>query len=133
MVFTHEQTFRACADRTRLRILALLSGGEVCVGDLVTILELPQPTVSRHLAYLRRARLVEVARDGNWIFYRLASPTSGFQRQLLACLRCSAEEDALMRKDGRRLARLRIKGGCCVRSGQACGVSGDRRTPTYVE
>lgn len=128
-----DQTFRACADRTRLRILALLECDEVCVGDLVTVLELPQPTVSRHLAHLRRARLVEVARDGNWIFYRLATPVSDFHRQLLACLSSAAADDATMRKDGRRLARLRVKGGCCVRSTQGCGASTNGRTPAHVE
>jgi ArsR family transcriptional regulator len=64
--------FRALGDATRLRLLALLAGGEVCVCHLHESLRLPQPTISRHLAYLRRAGLVETRRDGVWVHYRLA-------------------------------------------------------------
>src|SRR5690349_16819991 len=56
--------FRAFSDPTRLRILRLLQGGQCCVGDLVSILELPQPSVSRHLAYLREAGLVADRKEG---------------------------------------------------------------------
>ncbi len=54
--------FRAFADRTRLRILHMLANGELCVCDIVGVLEVPQPKTSRHLAYLRRAGLVTGAR-----------------------------------------------------------------------
>ena len=57
-----DRIFRAFSDRTRLRILNLLSAGELCVCDIVRVLDLPQPKVSRHLAYLRRAGLVSAAR-----------------------------------------------------------------------
>jgi ArsR family transcriptional regulator len=67
-----EETYKALADRTRLRILALLMDGEVCVCDIHDTLRLPQPTASRHLAYLRRAGLVEARREGTWKHYRLA-------------------------------------------------------------
>jgi ArsR family transcriptional regulator len=63
--------FKALSDETRLRILALLSSGEICVCDLMEALELPQSTVSRHLAYLRNAGLVDDERRGVWMFYRL--------------------------------------------------------------
>jgi len=63
--------FKALSDETRLRILALLSSGELCVCDLMAALELPQSTVSRHLAYLRHAGLVADQRRGVWMFYRL--------------------------------------------------------------
>jgi ArsR family transcriptional regulator len=68
--------FKALADETRLRILALLGEGEVCVCHIHGGLQLPQPTVSRHLAYLRRAGLVEARRQGLWMHYRLAAPGS---------------------------------------------------------
>ena len=68
-----EQVFKALADRTRLRILALLQAGEICVCDIHGSLDLPQPTVSRHLAYLRKAGLVEGRKDGLWVHYRLAA------------------------------------------------------------
>ena len=68
-----EQVFKALADATRLRILALLGGNEVCVCHIHDSLDLPQPTVSRHLGYLRRAGLVDTRRDGVWMHYRLSS------------------------------------------------------------
>jgi ArsR family transcriptional regulator len=67
-----ETALKALADRTRLRILGLLGNNEVCVCHLHDSLALPQPTVSRHLAYLRRSGLVAVRRDGVWMHYRLA-------------------------------------------------------------
>lgn len=68
-----ELIFKALADKTRLRVLALLGNNEVCVCHIHDTLGLPQPTVSRHLAYLRRSGLVEVRRDGVWMHYRVAS------------------------------------------------------------
>jgi len=68
-----EVIFRALADKTRLRVLALLGGNEVCVCHIHDSLRLPQPTVSRHLSYLRRAGLVTVRRDGIWMHYRVAT------------------------------------------------------------
>jgi len=70
---TTARIFKALSDETRLRILSLLTGGELCVCDLMTTLGLPQSTVSRHLAFLRNAGLVEDRRQGVWMFYRLTS------------------------------------------------------------
>ena len=67
-----EGVFKALADKTRLRILALLGNNEVCVCHLHDSLGLPQPTVSRHLAYLRRSGLVAVRRDGVWMHYQVS-------------------------------------------------------------
>ena len=67
-----ETVFKALADSTRLRILGLLLTGEVCVCHIHDSLKILQPKASRHLAYLRRARLVETRRDGLWVHYRLA-------------------------------------------------------------
>ncbi len=78
-----EDTFRALADRTRLRILVLLDNNEVCVCHLHDSLGLPQPTVSRHLGYLRRAGLVSVRRDGVWMHYRVSPSLAPEVRQVL--------------------------------------------------
>ena len=78
--------FRAFSDRTRLRILHLLLDGELCVGDLVRIIKTPQPTASRHLAYLRKAKLVTTRESGAWTFYALAPARTAFHKKLLACL-----------------------------------------------
>ena len=64
--------YAALADPTRLRILALLSEDEICVCHIHASLDVPQPTASRHLAYLRKSGLVEARRDGIWMHYRLA-------------------------------------------------------------
>jgi ArsR family transcriptional regulator len=67
-----EDLFKALADKTRLRILALLGNNEVCVCHIHDTLGLPQPTVSRHLAYLRRSGLVAARRDGVWMHYQIS-------------------------------------------------------------
>ncbi len=66
------QIFKALSDETRLRLVNLLqTGGELCVCDLMAVLDLPQSTVSRHLAYLRNGGLVDDRRQGIWMYYRL--------------------------------------------------------------
>ena len=79
--------FSGFADPVRLRILNLLAAGELCVCDLTEILRLPQSSVSRHLAYLRRAGLVETTREGKFSHSRLAEPGSAVHRNLLSCVR----------------------------------------------
>ena len=87
-----EVVFKALADKTRLRILALLRNNEVCVCHIHDSLGLPQPTVSRHLAYLRRSGLVAVRRDGVWMHYRVArSLDPAVQKVLNAAVDAVAE------------------------------------------
>jgi ArsR family transcriptional regulator len=106
--------FRGFADRTRLRILHLLShDGEMCVGDLVACLRVPQPTASRHLAYLRRAGLVEVRKEGLWSHYSLSRPRTAAHRTLLECLRGCFAAVPELKADRKRGESLRKKGGCC--------------------
>ncbi|MEP3900271.1 ArsR/SmtB family transcription factor [Rhodopirellula bahusiensis] len=105
--------FRAFADSTRLRILHLLVEEEICVGNLVEILQLPQPTVSRHLAYLRKASLVDVRKEGLWSYYSLAPAQSCFQKQMYGCLTGCFTEVPELKDDARRAKQLRETGGCC--------------------
>lgn len=65
-------TIKALSDGTRLRILNLLGTGELCVCDLMAVLDMPQSKVSRHLAYLRGTGWVEGRRSGKWMYYRLS-------------------------------------------------------------
>ncbi len=89
---TVDLMFRAFSDRTRLRILHVLRGGELCVGDIVESLRAPQPRISRHLAYLRKANLVLVRKSGLWSHYSLAPAKTPFHRKLLECLgKCFTE------------------------------------------
>jgi len=105
--------FRAFSDPTRLRILHLLQGSEHCVGDLVAIIGSPQPTISRHLAYLRKAGLVTVRQAGLWKHYRLAPVKAAFQESLLHCLETCFTAVPALQADARRAARLKKSGGCC--------------------
>ena len=107
--------FRAFSDQTRLRILHLLKEGELCVNDLVAIIDVPQPTASRHLAYLRRAELVVTRKEGSWTYYALAPAQSVFHKTLMECLGKCFDEVPEMQKDAARAARLKKRGGCCPR------------------
>jgi ArsR family transcriptional regulator len=106
--------FRAFSDRTRLRLLNLLKAGELCVCDLVRVIEAPQPTISRHLAYLRKARLVIARKEGLWMHYKLAPPRNDFHRKLLECLSCCFGDVPELAKDARRLKKA------CCEDGQWC-------------
>ena len=106
--------FRAFSDRTRLRLLHLLVGGELCVCDLVAVIGAPQPKVSRHLAYLRKAGLVHVRKDGLWSYYRLAPARGAFHRKLLECLACCFRDVPELAQDAARLPATKC---CTTRTG----------------
>jgi ArsR family transcriptional regulator len=78
--------FKALSEEPRLRILALLSHGEMCVCDLMAVLDMPQSTVSRHVAYLRNAGWVLGRRVGKWMYYRLEAQMDPLQRGMLPVL-----------------------------------------------
>ena len=79
--------FKGFADPVRIRILNLLAAGELCVCDICDILKLPQSSISRHLAYLRRTRLVDCEREGKFAHYRFAEPRNAVHRNLQDCVR----------------------------------------------
>lgn len=108
-----DRMFRAFSDRTRLRILYLLRGGRLCVGDLVKILNIPQAKTSRHLAYLRRSGLVRVREKGPWSFYSLAPAEGRFHKKLLECLSVCFRDVPEIASDARRARKVRKEGGCC--------------------
>lgn len=105
-----EILFKALGDATRLRILGLLLTGEVCVCDIHESLEIPQPKASRHLAYLRRAGLVETRREGLWIHYRLGDQADPVLAVISDAVRHALTHLETVRRDG---ARLQKKTGCC--------------------
>jgi len=108
-----DSMFRVFADRTRLRILRLLQDGPLCVGDLVAILRAPQPTVSRHLAYLRRSGFVDTRQHGLWMFYELAPAQSALHSKLLECLAVCASLLPEVKADVGFARSVRRSGGCC--------------------
>lgn len=108
--------FRGFADPTRIRILSLLAAGELCVCDIVEILDLPQPAVSRHLAYLRRTGLVAVRYEAKFAHYRLAAPTNAVHRNLVSCVRsCFLGIASLDEERAAAAARMaeRARDGAC--------------------
>ena len=103
-----DKMFRAFADQTRLRILNLLARNkELCVCDIQRTLDVSQPKVSRHLAYLRNAVLVRVRKEGLWKHYSLIPANGGFHRGLIGCLKGCFSEVAVLRKDLRGLGKAR--------------------------
>jgi ArsR family transcriptional regulator len=106
-----EALFKALADTTRLRILGLLLTGEVCVCDIHESLKIPQPKASRHLAYLRRAGLVDTRRDGLWIHYRLGRLADPVLAAIGDAVRHALTHMDVVHRDG---ARLKQRTGCCM-------------------
>jgi ArsR family transcriptional regulator len=104
-----EILFRALADRTRLRLINLMSEGEVCVCFFVEILGTNQPKISRHLAYLRRAGIVAARREGKWMHYRLIQPGDVYAAAVLADVQAWLTSDSQMQSDRKRLLKV-----CCA-------------------
>src|SRR5262245_25245355 len=98
--------FRALADRTRLRLLNLIGNREVCVCFFVEILGTNQPKISRHLAYLRRAGIVETRREGKWMHYRMSEPADLMVKSFLKGVRSWLDEDETMKKERLRLDNI---------------------------
>ncbi len=107
-MFNPELFFKALGDRTRLRLLNLMGEQEICVCYLVEILEQGQPKISRHLAYLRRAGMVEARRDGKWMHYRIVMPPDKGAAQILRQTLAWLNEERSMQADRSRLSKA-----CC--------------------
>lgn len=103
-----DRLFRSLADPTRRRLLNLMASGEVCVCYFVAILGQPQPTISRHLAHLRRAGLVSAQRQGKWMHYRLTRCPEPEVRRLVNAALAYIAADPAMRTD-----RARLNQPCC--------------------
>jgi ArsR family transcriptional regulator len=100
--------FAALADRTRLRLLNLMNGKEVCVCYFVEILGQSQPKISRHLAYLRRAGVVAARREGKWVNYRIVLPSDTGAEKILRETLAALRDDKAMQADLARFTKA-----CC--------------------
>ena len=107
--FNLERFFQALGDRTRLRLLNLIGEQEICVCYFVEILGQPQPKISRHLAYLRSAGIVEARREGKWMHYRIVMPPIVGAAQVLRQTLSWLKEERDMQADRAKLSRA-----CCV-------------------
>lgn len=108
------ELFAALGDETRLRIVnLLLAERELCVCDLQAVLASPQPTVSRHLAYLRRTGLVAARRVDQWMYYSIPA-TSPVRGPMKAFLKKALEVDSRLAQDIALLRAMLRKGQCAV-------------------
>src|SRR5436190_4480817 len=103
-----EMLFRALADRTRLRLLNLMESEEVCVCYFVEVLRSPQPKISRHLAYLKKAGVVGARREGKWMHYRITEPSDQHAVQVFDEVRAWLSNDPSMQRERSRLVKM-----CC--------------------
>ena len=104
-----EGLLRALGERVRLRILNLIGDTELCVCYFVQALDLPQPTISRHLAYLRREGVVSARREGLWMHYRIVVPSDGHVADILHSTLKWCLEQPDMKRDRQRLTKA-----CCA-------------------
>ncbi len=134
----YELVMKSAADPTRLRILKMLEGGELCVCQVIAVLGLSQSTVSRHLFLLKMGGLVKERREGKWVLYSLdRSGDTVFARKILGCLKGWLNDDAVVARDRAREAVARQVGpeGVCERgmtlpegrnAGGACRARGEK-------
>ena len=106
-----ERFFQALGDNTRLRLLNLMRDQEVCVCYFVEILGGPQPKISRHLAYLRSAGIVEARREAKWMHYRIVMPPHIGATQVLRQTLDWMKDEKQMQVD-----RARLTKACCTPS-----------------
>lgn len=100
--------FLALADKTRLRLLNLMREEEICVCFFTEVLNESQPKISRHLAYLRNAGLVEARRDGKWMHYRIVKPENIIAARILQETLEGFKEEGEMQQDYEKLYAV-----CC--------------------
>ncbi len=115
------ELFKALADETRLRILNLLVQGELCVCDIMTVLDIGQSKASRHLAYLRNVGLVNDRRNGVWMYYTLADPSGGTHRRILEWLAEATAEVPQAAADLKALAAVHRHAYRCGRYANGSG------------
>ena len=106
--FDMELFFKALADKTRLRLISLMGDDEICVCFFTEVINTTQPKISRHLAYLRKAGLVEARREGKWMHYRITEPGDERAAQVFSEIRAWLAEDAQMQRDRTKLVQV-----CC--------------------
>ncbi len=97
--------FAALADENRLRLLYLMQEGEICVCYLQCILQTNQPKISRHLAYLKKAGLVEARREGKWMHYRLKRLEASLEK-ILSDTFHHLQKEPQIKQDAQRLKQI---------------------------
>jgi ArsR family transcriptional regulator, arsenate/arsenite/antimonite-responsive transcriptional repressor len=106
--FDMELFFKALADKTRLRLISLMGEEEICVCFFQEVINTTQTKISRHLAYLRKAGLVEARREGKWMHYRVIEPQDEHAAKAFREIREWLKQDAQMQRDSAKLVQV-----CC--------------------
>jgi len=125
----YEMVMKAVADPTRVRILKVLERGEMCVCQVVAVLELTQSTISKHLFLLKMAGLVKERQEKKWVHYSLGGSEAGpYARRMLGGLRGWLNDDPVVGRDRKREALARELGpaeicerGMTLPKGRAAG------------
>ena len=109
--------FKALSDDTRLRMIKLLHERELCVCELMQVLDMSQPRISRHMSVLKNAGLVEDRREGKWVHYSLRKETQGKEiKILLDSMAVIANNEAVVKADKKNLRKAirlsEVKGSC---------------------
>ena len=107
------QVYRCLCDKTRLRILNLLSDGSLCVCHLQDILVESQVKISKHLAYLKAHDLVKSERKANWMIYQITKNANPILEKNLKCLQDLSSEDPIFKTDIKRLHAMDTSAACC--------------------
>jgi DNA-binding transcriptional ArsR family regulator len=113
-------TIKALSDETRLRLMKLLEGGELCVCELMQVLDMSQPRISRHLGVLKNAGLVDDRREGKWVYYSLCNGTENEEvKVILKTVSIIGNDDPAVKRDKKNLqkaAGLRETLGTCAKN-----------------
>jgi ArsR family transcriptional regulator len=120
------QIYKALSERMRLRILMLLMHGELCVCDLMAVLEEPQSKVSRHVAYLKNSGLIKGKRVGTWMHYFLKEPLDGLAAAHVKFLRKELSGLEWVRDDVEKMREVKARKLC-----EAAGSAGTERTKSH--
>jgi DNA-binding transcriptional ArsR family regulator len=122
MMREYEAVLKAAGDPNRVRLLKMLEGGEMCVCQLVAALSLAQSTVSKHLALLHAAGLVEQRKEGRWVQVRLAkTAVNDYAQPLLRLLQEWLQDDEVIKNDARRIfqiKRMPAESLCCAKAAE---------------
>ena len=107
---------KALGDPTRLRIVVAIRARELCVCELCDALEISQSTLSTHLTLLRESGIVEVRREGKWVYYGLAAQLAGLTARIVNSF-ADVGRDPRIRRDATRIRqRLKLReNGRCIR------------------
>jgi ArsR family transcriptional regulator len=120
--------FQALGDPTRLRLLNLMGDREICVCYFVEVLNSPQPKISRHLAYLRKAGIVAARREGKWMHYRIVIPPHAGAAEVLKQTMETLRSEKAMQNDSARLAKT-----CCTPAALVGIAGAPRPTPISIQ